>query len=122
MTIAINLPWPDKVLLPNASRRVHWAKRAKAAKHQRTTAAACTLAAGVRRTDPDIPEAIKATITFYPPDKRRRDIDGCLSSVKSAIDGVADIIGRDDSTWSISITKAEPRPPHGLVRIELGEQ
>lgn len=116
MSIAIELPWPSRDLHPNA--RVHWAKRAKAAKKLRADAANCTLAAGVRRTDPDLPEAIKATITFYPPNRHKHDLDGCLSALKSGIDGIADIIGVDDSNWSIFLRKAEPIKG-GLVRVEL---
>jgi len=114
--IHIDLPWPDKALHPNA--RVHWARRAKAAKSLRTAAAACTLEAGIRRGDWDIPCAIRATVIFHPPDKRRRDIDGMLSSIKSGIDGIADILGIDDSRWTIAMCKGEPRKG-GLVRVEL---
>ncbi len=114
--IAIELPWPPKELLPNS--RVHWSKRAKAAKECRTLAWGLTLAAGVRRNDPDIPQYLKATFIFSPPDNRRRDLDGMLSSAKNFIDGIADVIGVDDSRWSIALRKEAPRKG-GSVRIEL---
>ena len=38
-------------------------------------------------------------IDFYPPDKRKRDDDGLLSSMKAARDGIADALGIDDSRF-----------------------
>lgn len=113
----VELPWPAKVLHPNA--RVHWSARAKAAKKARTDAAFLMLAGeafGISKLDAD---AISAAITFHPPDNRRRDVDGMLAACKSALDGLADVIGVDDSRWSLSIRKAEPRPPHGAVIVEI---
>ena len=38
-------------------------------------------------------------IDFYPPDRRRRDDDGLLASMKAARDGIADALGVDDSRF-----------------------
>jgi crossover junction endodeoxyribonuclease RusA len=48
------------------------------------------------------------TITFHPPDKRKRDIDNMLASIKSGLDGIADAIEVDDYNWVITIQRAEP--------------
>lgn len=114
--IAIELPWPPRVLHPNS--RVHWTKRANAAKAARSMGVYYTLTAGIRRNDPDIPQPLKVTCIFSPPDNRRRDLDGMLSSVKNYLDGISDIIGIDDSKWSIAIRREKP-VKGGLVRIEL---
>lgn len=114
--IAIDLPWPPRELHPNA--RVHWAVRSKHAKQSRALAWGLTLAAGIRRNDPDIPQSIKATLVFRAPDNRRRDLDGMLSNCKSLIDGVADVIGVDDSKWEIALRR-EAKVKGGSVRIEL---
>jgi crossover junction endodeoxyribonuclease RusA len=114
--ISIELPWPPRVLHPNS--RVHWSKRAKAAKHCRTTGAYLTMEAGVRRNDPDIPQSLRVTAVFSPPDNRRRDVDGMLSSCKSYLDGIADAIGVDDSKWEITMRREAP-VKGGSVRIEL---
>lgn len=114
--IAILLPWPPRDLLPNA--RPHWARKAKAAKQARMTAAWCAQEAGLRPNDPDIPQALKVTCIFSPPDNRRRDLDGMLSSAKSFLDGIADVIGVDDSKWQIAIRKEAP-VKGGAVRIEI---
>lgn len=114
--IAIDLAWPPRELHPNA--RVHWAVKARKAKNARIVAAWTAKEAGIRHSDHDIPEALKVTAVFSPPDNRRRDEDGMLSSVKSYFDGIADMIGIDDSKWQIAIRKEAP-VKGGRVRIEL---
>jgi crossover junction endodeoxyribonuclease RusA len=114
--IRITLPWPPRELHPNS--RIHWAKRAKFAKQCRTLAQGLTLAAGVRRGDSDIPHNLKVTAIFCPPDRRRRDLDNMLSSAKNFLDGIADVIGVDDSKWQIALRRDEP-VKGGAVRIEL---
>lgn len=114
--ITLPLPWPPRDLHPNA--RVHWARRARCTKTFRTIAAGTALAAGIRRTDPDIPQSLRVTVVFSPPDNRRRDLDGMLSSIKSYLDGIADVIGVDDSEWSIALRREAP-VKGGSVRIEL---
>lgn len=111
----VTLQWPNSVLLPNS--RAHWTARAAASRSARTTAASATRAAGISKIRLD---SIKATIVFHPPDKRRRDLDSMLSSIKPALDGIADVIGIDDSNFELAISKAEP-VKHGAVRITLEE-
>lgn len=111
--IRIDLPWPPRVLHPNA--RVHWGKRAKAAKKARADAMWATRAVVV---DPIIADALRVTTIFTPPDNRPRDEDGMLSNIKSYLDGIADVVGVDDSKWRITIRKEAPRPL-GNVRIEI---
>ena len=117
--IRIELPWFPRELHPNA--RVHWAKRAKQAKLCRLLGQGATRKAGVRWNDPDIPQALKVTAIFFPPNKHRHDEDGMLSSIKSYLDGISDIIGVDDSKWQIAIRKEAP-VKGGAVRIELEAQ
>jgi crossover junction endodeoxyribonuclease RusA len=38
-------------------------------------------------------------LTISPPDKRHRDTDNVIASLKSALDGIADATGIDDSRW-----------------------
>lgn len=48
-------------------------------------------------------------ITFHPPDKRRRDRDNNLASIKSAIDGIALALEIDDSNFDYgAVKKGEP--------------
>lgn len=115
MTQTIRLPWPSRDLHPNA--RVHWSKKAKAARAAREDAAWWAKAAGARKIKA---ESIVATLTFIPPDARRRDLDGMVTSIKSALDGIADIIGVDDSKWLFVLNREPPKHP-GEVRIEIRE-
>lgn len=114
--LSIDLPWPSRVLHPNA--RSHYMAKAKVAKKARADAAWIAKAAGIRRSDPDIPQFLKVTIIFCPPDNRRRDLDGMLSSLKSALDGIADATGVDDSKWEIALRREAP-VKGGLVRIQI---
>lgn len=112
----LRLPWPSRDLHPNA--RVHWAKRAKAARKARADAAITAKAAGWhRRKWPD--GRLHLWIDFYPPDRRRRDDDGLLSSLKPARDGIADAMGIDDVRFvSHPFVKDEVRE-HGQVVVRV---
>ena len=109
----ITLPWPPADLSPNA--RNHWAVMAKAKKKYRRDCGQHAIAQGARKMDVD---SIHAEITFYPPSKRRMDKDNCIASMKSGIDGIADVIGVDDSRWDMSFELAGSDPP-GRVVVEL---
>lgn len=113
MPLIIVLPWPASVLHPNS--RGHWAQKARAAKKARKDGWAAALESGLGRIQAD---SLAVTVVFHPPNNRRRDADGMLSSVKSHLDGIADAVGVDDSRWSIAIRREEPRFP-GSVHIEI---
>ena len=100
MNIEFTLPWPPQVLNPN--KRVHWAKRAKAAKAYRAECGwqvRSSITIG-KLADLTIPEGkLHLWIEFYPPDRRARDDDNMLSSFKSGRDGVADALGVNDNRF-----------------------
>ena len=106
----VRLPWPSKDLSPNA--RVHWAKRSAAAKKARRDACILCQAAGCRALDA---KRLTVEITFYPPDARARDTDNMLASVKSALDGVSDATGVDDSLWNYGLVRGEPVKGGGVL-------
>lgn len=62
---------------------------------------------------------IHVTLTFYPPDKRRRDLDGCISACKAYLDGLADALGVDDSRFTLSARIAPVCAHDGEVKIEV---
>lgn len=99
----ITLPWPSRALSPNA--RVHWSKRASAAKKYRQDCCILSHAAGCRALNA---ARLTVEITFHPPDKRRRDTDNLLSSLKGGLDGIADATGVDDSNWHYGIAQGDP--------------
>ena len=63
-------------------------------------------------------EGVSAKITFCPPCRRKRDLDNALASIKAGLDGIADVIGVDDSKWSLALAWGEP-VTRGRVQIEL---
>lgn len=92
----LTLPWPDRKLHPNA--RTHWAAKAKATKAARYQAWLYAMAINWQAIT--LPEGrLHLWMDFYPPDKRRRDDDGLLSSMKAARDGIADALGIDDNRF-----------------------
>jgi crossover junction endodeoxyribonuclease RusA len=108
----IVLPWPQTDLSPNA--RIHWSKLARAKKAYRADCAWQALAQGAKRIEA---ERIAVSITFYPPSKRRIDLDNCISRLKSGIDGLADVLGVDDSKWVMTFAMADT--VGGMVRVEV---
>lgn len=111
----IALSWPDKALHPNG--RVHWAAKAKAAKAARIAAGWITKAANIKVNGDG---AITLKIKFFPPDRRKRDLDGMLSSLKSAIDGIADALGVNDNRFRYEIDVYLPIKG-GQVVVEIYE-
>lgn len=109
----VTLPWPDKVLSPNA--RVHWSRKAKATKAARDAAYWLTWQEVGRNMN--WPGA-RISLTFCPPDKRRRDADNLLASCKGVLDGISDALGIDDSRFTTSFRMGEP-VKGGAVRVEI---
>jgi crossover junction endodeoxyribonuclease RusA len=56
-------------------------------------------------------------LTFYPPNRRARDADNCLAAMKSGLDGLADVLGVDDSKWRITFEMADTIG--GMVKVEV---
>jgi len=42
---------------------------------------------------------IEIEITFYPPDKRHRDADNMVASIKAGLDGIADALRVNDKRF-----------------------
>lgn len=100
------LPWPPKELSPNA--RVHWSKRAKAAKAYRH--ACYVLTKQAKLSFPESAKGLHLWIDFYPPNRIRRDDDNLLSAFKAGRDGIADALGIDDRSFV----------SHPLVKADIG--
>ena len=116
--IEVRLPWPDRLLHPNA--RTHWAEKARATKSARQAAAWLSLAAIHGCSEWHKSQLRKLSIVFYPPDNRRRDLDGMIASHKAAQDGIADALGIDDSKFEISYRIGDP-VKGGAVLVTISE-
>ena len=107
------LPWPDRKLSPNA--RVHWAQKSKAAKVARNTALALSWDAFGKVVDWE--GDVHVQLDFYPPSKRRYDLDNAIAAMKSSLDGIADALSVDDSRFCLHTKMhAEVR---GLVEVTI---
>jgi Holliday junction resolvase RusA-like endonuclease len=117
------LPWPSKDLSPNA--RVHWTKKAKAAREARNLAYCRSLFCGMHGSGQDFKcGRIHLWIDFYPPTKRLPDDDNMLSRCKAYRDGIADALGIDDKRFvSHPFVKDEVRKGgQVVVRITGGPE
>lgn len=107
------LPWPARVLSPNA--RAHWSKRSRAAKSYRRQ---CFLFA--RQAGLVAPAGrILLDLEFLPPDARRRDDDNLVAAFKSGRDGLADALGVDDRLFVSQARLGDTVHPGGAVRVTL---
>lgn len=109
----LSLPWPPKELSPNAKRRKHWRVYQPFAKRYRADCFWLTKAARIRGS------AI-LSVTFYPPDRRKRDDDGMIGAFKAGRDGIADALGCDDHAFRPSYHFADP-VKGGRVVVEIGD-
>jgi crossover junction endodeoxyribonuclease RusA len=109
------LPWPPKILSPNA--RAHWATKSKAAKAYRSACFLLCTQAGI------ITPAARALLSleFIPPDRRRRDDDNCVAAFKSGRDGVAQALGIDDSRFVTQLQISPETIKGGAVRVRISD-
>lgn len=119
----VGLPWPDARLTPNAKRRKHWRTYQPIVKQAREMAHIET----VMQVPPEQRSAFKngndkipVSVTFYPPDRRKRDDDGMIGQFKPYRDGICDALGIDDHRWKTSYTVADPCKP-GRIEVVIGE-
>lgn len=110
--LTLVLPWPPSALSPN--HRGHWAQLARAKKAYRTECAWQAKAQGARRLTAD---RLAVSFTFYPPSRRRMDLDNAIARLKAGIDGLADVLGVDDSRWVMTFSMADE--VRGLVKVEV---
>lgn len=103
MSATVRLPWPAKELSPNA--RVHFRAKAATVKSYRESAYWLTKASDLRAPAEG---GIALRLDFHPPDRRRRDLDNMLASVKSAIDGIADALEVNDQRFGFWLSREEP--------------
>ena len=117
----IILPWPSPKLAPNRRNGKHWTVTHAAKLSAFGDAATLTMQA-LRATGYQAPAygPIGLTLTFCPPDRRRRDLDGLLSACKASLDAVAQVIGVDDVRFEpVTLRRGEPIKG-GAVVLEVG--
>lgn len=108
----VTFPWPPRELSPN--RRCHWARKAKAAKAYRLD---CFYLAKEARVKAPAEGPISLRIEFVPPDRRGRDLDNMLASIKSGLDGLAEALGVNDKRFTLALSVADGIG--GMVRVSI---
>jgi crossover junction endodeoxyribonuclease RusA len=112
------LPWPSSKLNPN--QRLHFAHKAKIAGAAKT--AAYMIAKPLALEHKFVADKIPTRIIFHQPDRRSRDLDNLLSSLKSSLDGVALALGINDKRFRpITIDFADQIVKGGSVEIFFDE-
>ena len=122
-TVTLSLPWPPASLSPNA--RVHWALKARAVKGYRQDA--FVTARAYRAGSPDwraLSPPVALLVAFYAPDRRPRDTDNLIASLKAGIDGIVQsgLLVSDDTEalrWEEPIFVLGAKP--GKVELRLRE-
>ena len=111
--VSLDLPWPPADLNPNV--RGHWADRHRATAQYRNECfvAAKDMINRARRIKAPVPSPlptpVSATVTFWMPNRRRRDLDNLLAAMKPAWDGLVDAgLLADDNADQLSITLKPP--------------
>jgi len=111
--VEVDLPWPPARLFPNRARTQSWRKNANLARIYRRECWVMTLASKVQGK-----RLLK--VCFHPPDKRRRDDDGCIAAFKAGRDGVADALRIDDYHFRPEYSFGEP-VKWGKVVVTIGD-
>lgn len=98
-----------------ANTREHWAVKAKRAKGQRAVARLATLSAlhGLKAT-------VDLRISLTRLGKRKMDRDNMIGGLKHVIDGIADALGIDDGSDSLSWEYAQEVGKVYGVRVVIG--
>lgn len=98
----IELSWPDRSLFPNSrvQHRFNKDKRDKARNEAFYMVKSGAFA--------NLSGRLCLHVSFFPPDLRRRDLDGMFSACKYYFDGIALALGVDDYDFSFKIERLSP--------------
>ena len=120
----VSLPFPHKSLFPNAKAGKSWRVSHEAKVAAREGAIKATYdAINALETLPEWGSgSIPLSIVFVAPDKRRRDLDGCLSAQKGALDGIAKALGLDDSRFRPILLNYVAGTKPGACIVAVGVQ
>lgn len=114
--LKITLPWTNRLLSPNA--RVHWAVKRKLVEQAKHWA---YLAVFEQRKGEHAKPAgkINYRCSFFPPDRRPRDEDNLIASLKSSLDGIAMALNVNDKCFHILEPIVGDAKKPGRVEIDL---
>ncbi len=107
-------PWPRSILSPNA--RAHWAAVARQKKLYRYEWYMLTRQANVPKITHN--DRVVLDILFMPPDRRARDLDNMLASIKSGLDGLADALEANDRRFRYGLIDVAD-DVRGMVKVKI---
>lgn len=107
------LPFPDSSLMPNRKNGHHWAKTNEIKKSAFLEAYSITY----KSMPMNIENGLQ--ITFYTPDKRKRDNDNLLSAMKPYLDGMAKALKIDDTNFNPLLIKRVDGVGKANARVEI---
>lgn len=115
-TIVVELGWPAKQLSPNA--RVHHMVKHRYAKAAKTEAGWATKL--VRPFDWASDGPLSVSVTAYPPKNwNTADKDNFVARLKSHFDGIAEVLGVNDSQFETPIVQWADKTEHGKVTVAI---
>ena len=114
----IELPFPDPKLNPNRSNGKSWTSSRIYRDCAKQTGYALTRVALENQAFPlALHYAIQ--ITFYPPDRRHRDVDNLHASMKHYLDGICQALEINDKIFrEVTLSFGEMRKP-GATTVEI---
>lgn len=110
---AIRLPFPAPALWPN--KRAHWAVKARETKKHREWAFLATKEARV----PTPTGRVDVTLIIHPKTAHGIDADNAVSANKAHLDGIAQALGVNDSTFNSPAVRFSEVVKGGAVVIEI---
>jgi crossover junction endodeoxyribonuclease RusA len=113
--VRVVLPWPPSALSPNA--RVDRRAVSGLRKSYRHDCGWLARKFGARNL---AGRRLSVHLLFRPPDRRRRDWDNLIATMKAGLDGLADALGVDDAEFRLSMDMAAP-VKHGAVDVTITE-
>lgn len=115
--MTVTLPWPPKILSPNA--RPHHMALYKAKRAYRQACMWQAMADGIR---PNVSYRTPLTVEveFIPPDRRPRDRDNMIAAMKAGFDGLADALGVDDRHFLLQFAPVSS-DTGGMVKVRISE-
>lgn len=116
--LVIELGWPAKQLSPNA--RVHHMVKHRYAKAAKIEAGWATKFA--RPHDFGTDGLIAVHIRACPPINRQRDADNLIASLKSHLDGIAEVLGVNDVQFQAPTIDWSDLGPAGRIFITLEQK